>query len=109
MDPHLIVNTAVDTIAGGIADDIRADYLACYEGDRFVESLTTASNYRVSKLCRRSHIDHVIRKRQENYLLSFGEMRSRSGEAFQLCLARSLSSHLRGVKRDPPHPYHQGC
>lgn len=24
-------------------------------------------------------------------------------------LARSLSSHLRGVKRDPPHPYHQGC
>jgi hypothetical protein len=27
----------------------------------------------------------------------------------QLCLARSLSGHLRGVKRDPAHPYHQGC
>jgi pimeloyl-ACP methyl ester carboxylesterase len=39
IDPHVIVNTAVDTIAGGIPDDIRADYLACYEGDRFVESM----------------------------------------------------------------------
>jgi hypothetical protein len=37
------------------------------------------------------------------------EMRSRIGEPFQLCLARSLSSHLSDVKRDPPHPYHQGC
>ena len=24
----------LDTIVGGIPDDIRADYLACYEGDR---------------------------------------------------------------------------
>jgi hypothetical protein len=46
---------------------------------------------------------------RKNYLLSPGEMRSRSGEPFQLCLARSLSSHLEGVKRDPPHPDHQGC
>jgi len=45
IDPHLIVNTAVDTIAGGIADDIRADYLACYEGDRFVESMRYARRY----------------------------------------------------------------
>jgi pimeloyl-ACP methyl ester carboxylesterase len=37
IDPHIIVDTAMDTIAGGVADDIRADYLACYEGDRFVE------------------------------------------------------------------------
>jgi Phage integrase, N-terminal SAM-like domain len=42
MDPHVIVNTAVDTIAGEIADDIRAGYLACYEGDRFVESMRYA-------------------------------------------------------------------
>ena len=39
MDPRVIVNTAVDTIAGGIPDDIRADYLACYDGDRFAESM----------------------------------------------------------------------
>jgi pimeloyl-ACP methyl ester carboxylesterase len=45
LDPHVIVNTAVDTIAGGIPDDIRADYLACYEGDRFVESMRYARRY----------------------------------------------------------------
>jgi pimeloyl-ACP methyl ester carboxylesterase len=45
MDPHVIVNTAVDTIAGGIPDDIRADYLASYEGDRFVESMRYARRY----------------------------------------------------------------
>ena len=28
IDPHVIVTTAVDTLAGGIPDDIRADYLA---------------------------------------------------------------------------------
>ena len=37
-------------------------------------------------------------ERQENYLLLPSETRSRSGEPFQLCLARSLSSHLRGVR-----------
>jgi pimeloyl-ACP methyl ester carboxylesterase len=45
VDPHGIVNTAVDTIAGGISDDIRADYLACYEGERFVESMCYARRY----------------------------------------------------------------
>ena len=39
MDPHAIVDAAVDTIAGGISDEIRADYLACYDGDRFAESM----------------------------------------------------------------------
>src|SRR5499427_1844779 len=39
MDPRAIVGAAVNTIAGGIPDDIRADYLACYDGDRFVESM----------------------------------------------------------------------
>ena len=45
MDPHAIVNAAVDTIAGGIPDDIRADYLSCYEGDRFAESMRYARRY----------------------------------------------------------------
>ena len=39
IDPRASVNTSLDTIAGGIPDDIRADYLACYEGDRYVESM----------------------------------------------------------------------
>jgi pimeloyl-ACP methyl ester carboxylesterase len=45
VDPHVIVNTAIDTIAGGVADDIRADYLACYEEDRFVESMRYVRRY----------------------------------------------------------------
>ncbi len=45
MDPHAIVNVAVDTIAGGVPDDIRADYLACYEDDRFVESMRYVRRY----------------------------------------------------------------
>ena len=45
MDPHVIVDTAVNTIAGGIPDDIRADYLACYEGDRFAESMRYVRRY----------------------------------------------------------------
>ena len=43
--PHVIVETAMGTIAGGVADDVRADYLACYEGDRFVESMRYARRY----------------------------------------------------------------
>ena len=45
MDPRIIVNTAADTIAGGIPDDIRADYLACYGGDRFAESMRYVRRY----------------------------------------------------------------
>jgi pimeloyl-ACP methyl ester carboxylesterase len=45
IDPHAIVNAAVDGVAGGVADDIRADYLACYEGDRFVESMRYVRTY----------------------------------------------------------------
>jgi pimeloyl-ACP methyl ester carboxylesterase len=45
VDPHAIVTTAVETIAGGIPDDIRADYLACYQGDRFVESMRYVRKY----------------------------------------------------------------
>jgi pimeloyl-ACP methyl ester carboxylesterase len=45
MDPKAIVNTAADTIAGGIPDEIRADYLDCYDGDRFVESMAYVRRY----------------------------------------------------------------
>jgi pimeloyl-ACP methyl ester carboxylesterase len=45
MDPRAIVNVAVDTIAGGLPDDIRADYLDCYDGDRFVESMRYVRSY----------------------------------------------------------------
>jgi pimeloyl-ACP methyl ester carboxylesterase len=47
IDPHVVVNTAMDTIVGGIPDDIRADYLVCYAGDRFVESMRYARRYPV--------------------------------------------------------------
>jgi pimeloyl-ACP methyl ester carboxylesterase len=45
IDPHMIVNAAVDTVAGGVPDEIRADYLECYGGDRFVESMRYARRY----------------------------------------------------------------
>jgi pimeloyl-ACP methyl ester carboxylesterase len=45
IDPHVIVNTAVDNHAGDVPDEIRADYLASYEGDRFVESLRYVRRY----------------------------------------------------------------
>jgi pimeloyl-ACP methyl ester carboxylesterase len=45
MDPRVIVGVALDTIAGGIPDNIRADYLACYDGDRFAESMRYVRRY----------------------------------------------------------------
>jgi pimeloyl-ACP methyl ester carboxylesterase len=45
IDPHVFINTAMDTVAGGVPDAIRADYLACYEGDRFVESMRYVRAY----------------------------------------------------------------
>jgi pimeloyl-ACP methyl ester carboxylesterase len=45
MDPRAVVGAALDTIAGGLPDDIRADYLACYDGDRFVESMRYVRAY----------------------------------------------------------------
>ena len=47
VDPHAIVETSLSTIPGGVADEVRADYLACYEGDRFVESMRYARRYPV--------------------------------------------------------------
>jgi pimeloyl-ACP methyl ester carboxylesterase len=45
LDPHVVVNTAVDNHAGSVPDNIRADYLASYEGDRFVESMRYVRRY----------------------------------------------------------------
>jgi pimeloyl-ACP methyl ester carboxylesterase len=45
MDPRVVVGASLDTIAGGIPDDVRADYLACYEGDRYVESMRYVRRY----------------------------------------------------------------
>ena len=45
MDPRVIVGAALDTIAGGIPGDIRADYLACYDGDRFADSMRYVRRY----------------------------------------------------------------
>ena len=45
MDARASINTSLDTIAGGIPDEIRADYLACYDGDRYVESMRYVRRY----------------------------------------------------------------
>ncbi|MGZ6622803.1 MAG: alpha/beta fold hydrolase [Solirubrobacteraceae bacterium] len=45
MDPRAIVDTAVSTIAGGIAEDIHDDYRASYAGDRFAESMRYVRSY----------------------------------------------------------------
>jgi pimeloyl-ACP methyl ester carboxylesterase len=45
MDPRAIVNVAADTVAGGIPDEIRTDYLSCYDGDRFAESMRYVRRY----------------------------------------------------------------
>jgi pimeloyl-ACP methyl ester carboxylesterase len=45
MDARAIVGTVLDKIAGGVPDDIRADYLDCYDGDRFAESMRYVRRY----------------------------------------------------------------
>jgi pimeloyl-ACP methyl ester carboxylesterase len=45
MDPRAVVDVAADTIAGGIPEEIRADYRDCYDGDRFVESMRYVRRY----------------------------------------------------------------
>jgi pimeloyl-ACP methyl ester carboxylesterase len=45
MDARAIVGAAIDTNAGGVPDEIRADYLDCYDGDRFVESMRYVRRY----------------------------------------------------------------
>jgi len=45
MDARESINKSLDTIAGGIPDEIRADYLASYDGDRYVESMRYVRRY----------------------------------------------------------------
>jgi pimeloyl-ACP methyl ester carboxylesterase len=45
MDARVIVGAAVDKISGGVPDEIRADYVACYDGDRFAESMQCVRRY----------------------------------------------------------------
>ena len=45
IDPRVIVDAAVSTIEGGIADEAHTDYQACYAGDRFVESMRYVRRY----------------------------------------------------------------
>jgi pimeloyl-ACP methyl ester carboxylesterase len=45
MDPRAIVGAAIDTIEGGVPEEVRADYLDCYDGDRFAESMNYVRRY----------------------------------------------------------------
>jgi pimeloyl-ACP methyl ester carboxylesterase len=45
MDARAIVGAALDTNAGGVPEDIRADYLDSYAGDRFAESMRYVRRY----------------------------------------------------------------
>jgi pimeloyl-ACP methyl ester carboxylesterase len=45
VDPARIVNVSIDKISGGVPDEIRADYVESYRGDRFVESMAYVRRY----------------------------------------------------------------
>jgi pimeloyl-ACP methyl ester carboxylesterase len=45
MDPRAIVTAAIGTIDAGVPDEVREDYLECYDGDRFVESMRYVRTY----------------------------------------------------------------
>jgi pimeloyl-ACP methyl ester carboxylesterase len=45
MDARATVGASLDMHAGGLPDDIRADYLDCYDGDRFAESMRYVRAY----------------------------------------------------------------
>jgi pimeloyl-ACP methyl ester carboxylesterase len=45
MDPRATVSVSIDKIEGGVPDEIRADYLDCYDGDRYVESMRYVRRY----------------------------------------------------------------
>jgi pimeloyl-ACP methyl ester carboxylesterase len=45
LDPHAVVDAAIDAHAANVPESIRADYRASYEGDRFVESMRYVRRY----------------------------------------------------------------
>ena len=45
VNPRAIVQASLDKVAGGVPDASREDYLSCYDGDRFVESMRYVRRY----------------------------------------------------------------
>jgi pimeloyl-ACP methyl ester carboxylesterase len=45
MDPRATAGASIDKIEGGVPDEIRADYLDSYDGDRYVESMRYVRRY----------------------------------------------------------------
>jgi pimeloyl-ACP methyl ester carboxylesterase len=45
IDPRAVVNASLDKVAGGVPLESREDYLAYYDGDRFVESMRYVRTY----------------------------------------------------------------
>jgi pimeloyl-ACP methyl ester carboxylesterase len=45
LDARAVVGAALDTIEGGVPDDVRADYLDSYAGDRFFQSMRYVRRY----------------------------------------------------------------
>ena len=45
VNPRAIVQASLDKVAGGVPDESREDYLSCYDGDRFVESMRYVRRY----------------------------------------------------------------
>ena len=45
LDPRATVGASIDKIQGGVPEEIRADYLDSYDGDRYVESMRYVRRY----------------------------------------------------------------
>jgi pimeloyl-ACP methyl ester carboxylesterase len=45
VDPHAVIDVAIESNAADLPDQIRDDYLTSYEGDRFVESMRYVRRY----------------------------------------------------------------
>jgi pimeloyl-ACP methyl ester carboxylesterase len=45
LDPRAVVGASLDKVAGGVPDESRKDYLSCYDGDRFFESMRYVRRY----------------------------------------------------------------
>ena len=45
LDSRAIIQSSLDRVAGGVPDESREDYLSCYDGDRFVESMRYVRSY----------------------------------------------------------------
>jgi hypothetical protein len=96
MDPRAFVNAAVDTIAGGVPDNIRADYLASYDGDRFGAPRMTVASIETTSSARRRN------SRRRLALTSRTATTSRPPRAARARPKTSSASCLRTPKRARP-------